>query len=226
MASWGCTHSRCWCHPGLSLRLSLPRGQCGGVPLFSPTRGQPGHWGGGLQVAASPRAPARGWPCAAEPVLPRPRRSQGCLALPALSRRVGTAGPGDEAAAAIPRLRHEVLREGWYGAKTGDVPNEKELREAEGPFFPPVRPLSPCHPPGCCEASGGCFCSAPTSCLCRQLGLAGAVPDTHPPCWEGVNRSGCRQGSRDRAGLGLHPTTARSVWGVGSTGAGGRQGGD
>lgn len=67
------------------------------------------------------------------------------------------------------------------------------------------------HPPGCCGAAGGGSGLAPTSCLRRQVGLAGAVPDTHPPCWEGVNRSGLnrsasRQGSRERAGLGLCPT--------------------
>lgn len=92
-----------------------------------------------------------------------------------------------------------------------------------GTLFPPVHlPLSPRHPPGMLRGSRrGFLRSAPTSCLCRQLGLAGAVPNMHPPHWKGVNRSGCRQGSRERAGLGLHPTT---TWGVGCAKARGRDG--
>lgn len=107
------------------------------------------------------------------------------------------------------------------------------LKGAEGlgePFFTLCTllflPATP--PPACCEAAGGrgLLCSAPTSCLRRQLGLAGAVPDTHPPCWEGINRSGCRQGSRERAGLGLCPTTAPSGRGEGSIEAGAWNRGD
>lgn len=121
-----------------------------------------------------------------------------------------------------------MLQDGWHGARRGAISYKKEPREVGGRFFPlstPVfLPVTP--PPATLRGSRrGFLRSAPMSCLLRQLGLAGAVPDTHPPCWKGVNRSGCRQGSRERAGLGLHPTTARSCRGVGSAEAGGRDGG-
>lgn len=90
-------------------------------------------------------------------------------------------------------------------------PAKRSRRRQEGPIFPCAPPLSPCSRPG--DAAGqqvGVSGLAPTSCLCSQVGLAGAVPDTQPPRREGVNRSGSRQGSRERAGLGLCPTTAPS----------------
>lgn len=100
--------------------------------------------------------------------------------------------------------------------KKSAFPYDNEPREVGGTLLPPVHPLILTTPPGCCGASGGVPCSAPTSCLRRQAGLAGAVPDTHPLCWRGVNRSGSRQGSRERAGLGLCPTARgrAGIWGA------------
>lgn len=114
-----------------------------------------------------------------------------------------------------------MVQEGWHRARSGAFSYKKELMEAEGSHFSLCSP----HflPAPLRDAAGqqvGVSGLAPTSCLRSQVGLAGAVPDTHPPRWEGVNRSGSRQGSRERAGLGLCPTTAPSGRGVGSAQAG------
>lgn len=143
-----------------------------------------------------------------------------------LLRKPFPARPGDGA------TRHDLMAKvggaldptGGVGSTEQEMvafPTKKEQMEAGGSHFFLCSPTF--SPQPCRHAAGqqvGVSGLAPTSCLRRQVGLAGAVPDMHPPCSEGVNRSGSRQGSRERAGLGLCPTTTPLGWGVGSAQAG------